>query len=80
MQRPVPRSHNPIPTEVPVFFRTPYLNRLWDPLGRLWRRREDNIRVDLRETGWKVVDLMHLAQDREQGRGLGNTVMDLRVP
>jgi hypothetical protein len=27
---------------------------------------KDNIRMDLREIGWKVVDWMHLAQNREQ--------------
>jgi hypothetical protein len=29
-------------------------------------RRENNIRMDLREIGWEVVDWMHLAQDRGQ--------------
>jgi hypothetical protein len=28
-------------------------------------RREDNIRVDLREIGWEVVDWIHFAQDRD---------------
>jgi len=36
------------------------------PLGRPRRRREDNIRMDLREVGWEDVDWMHLAQDRDQ--------------
>jgi len=36
------------------------------PLGRFRRRCEDNIRMDLRETGWKGVDWMHLEQDRDQ--------------
>jgi hypothetical protein len=27
------------------------------------RRWEDNIRMDLREIGWEVVDWIHLAQD-----------------
>jgi hypothetical protein len=31
------------------------------PLGRTKRKREDNIRMDLRETGWEGVDWMHLA-------------------
>jgi hypothetical protein len=34
------------------------------PLGRTRRRWEDNIGMDLRKIGWKVVDWMHLAQDR----------------
>jgi hypothetical protein len=35
------------------------------PLGRSRHRWEDNIRVDLREIGWKDVDWIHLAQDRD---------------
>jgi hypothetical protein len=41
---------------------------------------DDNIRMDLREVGWEVVDWMHLAQDREQWRVLVNTVLNIRVP
>jgi hypothetical protein len=26
---------------------------------------EDNIRMDLREIGWEIVDWIHLAQDRD---------------
>jgi hypothetical protein len=44
------------------------------------RRWEDNIRIDLRETAWERVDWMHVTQDRDQWRGLANTVMNLRVP
>jgi hypothetical protein len=29
--------------------------------GRLWRRWEDNVRMDLREIGWEVVEWVHLA-------------------
>jgi hypothetical protein len=36
------------------------------PLVRPRRRWEDNIRMNLREIGWEVVDWMHLAQDRDQ--------------
>jgi hypothetical protein len=50
------------------------------PLGRPRRRSEDNIRMDLREIGWGGVDLIDLAQDRDQWRALVNTVMNLRVP
>jgi hypothetical protein len=46
----------------------------------LRRRWEDNIRMDLRETVWKVADWIHLAQDRDQWCGLVNTVMNLPVP
>jgi hypothetical protein len=50
------------------------------PLGRPRGRWEDNIIMDLREVGWKDVDWIHLAQDRDQWRDLVNTVMNLRVP
>jgi hypothetical protein len=49
-------------------------------LGRPRRRWEDNIRMDLREIGWGGMDLIDLAQDRDQWRALVNTVMNLRVP
>jgi hypothetical protein len=42
--------------------------------------REDNIRMDLKETGWEGVDWMHLAQDRDQWWAVVNMVMNLRVP
>jgi hypothetical protein len=35
------------------------------PLKRLRYRWEDNIRMDLREIEWEVVDWFHLAQDRD---------------
>jgi hypothetical protein len=35
-------------------------------LGRCWHIQEDNIRMDLRETGYKGMDWMFLAQDRDQ--------------
>jgi hypothetical protein len=49
-------------------------------LGIHRRRWEGNIRLDLREMGWEDVDLMHLAQERNQRWTLLNTVMNLRVP
>ena len=49
------------------------------PLGRLRRRWEDNIKMDLREVGG-IGDWMELAQDRDRWRALVNTVMNLRVP
>jgi len=48
------------------------------PLRRPWCRWED-IRMDHRETGWEVVDWMHLAKDRDQWWDLVNTVMNLWV-
>jgi hypothetical protein len=40
----------------------------------------DNIKIDLREKGWDVVDWVDLAQDSYQWRALVNMVMNLRVP
>jgi hypothetical protein len=39
----------------------------------------DNIKIDLRETGWDGMDWIELAQDRHQWRALVNTVMNLLV-
>jgi hypothetical protein len=50
------------------------------PFGRPRRRREDNIKLDIREIGRKGVDWMHLVQDRDQCWDLVNTVMNCRVP
>ena len=50
------------------------------PLGRSRRRWEDNIRMDLREVGYRCVDWMELAQDRDRWRALVSAVMNLRVP
>jgi hypothetical protein len=49
-------------------------------LGRPRRRLVDNIRMDLVEVGWSVVDWIGLAQDRDRWRALMNSVMNLRVP
>jgi hypothetical protein len=50
------------------------------PLGSSRRRWEDNIRIDVREIGWEVVDCIHLAQDRDHWRAVVNTEMNLWVP
>jgi hypothetical protein len=50
------------------------------PLGRTRRRWEDNIRLDLREIGWGVMDWIDQAQDRDRWRALVNTAMNFRVP
>jgi hypothetical protein len=48
-------------------------------LGRP-RRRWENIRKYLRAIVWEVVDWIHLYQDKDQWRGLVNTVMNVWVP
>jgi hypothetical protein len=50
------------------------------PLGRQRRRWEYNIKMDLREIGWKGGEWVHLDQDRDQWRAGVNSVMNLRIP
>jgi hypothetical protein len=50
------------------------------PLGRPRHRWVDNIRMDLGEVGWGVVDWIGLAQNRNRRRALVNSVLNLRVP
>jgi hypothetical protein len=40
----------------------------------------NNIKMNLRETGWGGMDWIDLAQDRDQWTILVNTVMNLWVP
>jgi hypothetical protein len=49
------------------------------PLGRPRRRWEDRIRMDLREIGFRGVDWIRLAQDRDRCRAVVSAVMNLRV-
>jgi hypothetical protein len=50
------------------------------PLERPRRRREDTIKMDLREIGVDGANWIRLAQDSVQWRACVNTVMNLRVP
>jgi hypothetical protein len=43
-------------------------------------KREDNIKMDLREKVLEGVDWIHLAHDRDRWRALKNTVMNLSIP
>ena len=50
------------------------------PLGRPRRRREDNIKLDLREVGCDPGEWIGLAEDRDRWRPYVRAVMNLRVP
>jgi hypothetical protein len=50
------------------------------PLGRPKLRWEDNIRMDLQEVGFGVMDWIMLAQDRDMWRAFVTVAMNLRVP
>jgi hypothetical protein len=49
------------------------------PLERPRLRWEDEIKMDLRETGYGGVEWIHPAQDRDRWRAVVNAVMNLRV-
>jgi hypothetical protein len=48
-------------------------------LGRPRCRWVDNIKLDLRETGWDGADWIDMAQDRNQWRALVNMVLNFQV-
>jgi hypothetical protein len=50
------------------------------PLGSPRRRWEGNIEMDLREIGRSGMDLINLAQGKDQWPGLAMMMMKLRVP
>jgi hypothetical protein len=50
------------------------------PLGRPRCRWEDNIKTNLQEVGWRVVDWFDVSQDKGRWRAVVNAVMILRVP
>jgi hypothetical protein len=50
------------------------------PLRRRRRRWENNIKMDLKETGIDGANWIQLAQDRVQCQAFVNTVINLRVP
>jgi hypothetical protein len=49
-------------------------------VGKPERRWEGNIRMDLKEKVWDVVDWIYLAQDMNQRQALVNTAKNLRIP
>jgi hypothetical protein len=62
--------------ELHNFYSSPKIVRL---LRRMWRRSEDEIKIDLREIGWEGVEWIQLAEDRDQWNALVNAVMNLLV-
>jgi hypothetical protein len=50
------------------------------PLGRPRHRREDNIKMDLKEVGCGSMGWIELAQDRGRRLALVNAIMNLRTP
>jgi hypothetical protein len=50
------------------------------PLGRPTCKLEGNIRIDLKEIGWKGADWVHLSHDKDQWRAVVNTVKNLPIP
>jgi hypothetical protein len=49
-------------------------------LDRQRHRWQDNIKMDAKETGWDIVDCIHLAEYRDKWRAVWKNVMNLRVP
>jgi hypothetical protein len=50
------------------------------PLERTRRKWEDNIKIDLKVIGRGSMDLIDLAQHRDQWRALVNRIMNFRLP
>ena len=50
------------------------------PLGKPRHRWEDNIKIDLEDIGWRDMDWIDLAWDRDRLQDLVNVVMNLGVP
>jgi hypothetical protein len=50
------------------------------PPGKPRRRWEDNIKMDVRNVGWRVIDWIDLAQDRDRWLALVTMAMNIGVP
>ena len=51
-----------------------------EPHGRRSPRREDNIKMGVKEIGQEGVDSTDLVQDRDKWRAVVNAVMNVRFP
>jgi hypothetical protein len=49
-------------------------------LQRPRHRWQDNIRMDIREIGWEVLDLMHMSHDKDHWQALLKKVINLWDP
>jgi hypothetical protein len=50
------------------------------PLEKPRHRFDDNVKTDLKETGWECVNWSSLTQCRKKSRFIVKTVLNLRVP
>jgi hypothetical protein len=50
------------------------------PLRKPRSRREDNIKMDLIEIAWGVMDWIHLSQNRDDWWAIVNTIKNIRFP
>ena len=50
------------------------------PLERSRRKWEDNIKINVEETGWENMNWIRLPQVRQKWRAVLNTVTNLQVP
>jgi hypothetical protein len=64
-----------------IFFCFDVSNEIWREKNiRRAKSRGEDVMMDPRETGWEVVNWIHLAQERGRWRALVNMVMKLRFP
>jgi hypothetical protein len=50
------------------------------PFGRPRHRCDDNITMDFQEVGWRDMDWIDMAQNRDGWRAVVNTGMEIRLP